>query len=213
VDYKGYRALKSYISNGKQVGELQLNDKVFGAEVNKSLMHEVVVMHLARQRVGTAATKTRSMVRGGGRKPWRQKGTGRARQGSIRAPQWRKGGIVFGPQPRDFSYTMPKKARRAALCSALSAKVQSNNLIVLDDWQIDAPKTKEVVKVLKNLNLDGKKALIVTADNDAVMYKSARNIEKVAAMEARNLNTYEVLNYETLIMTKDAVAKVEEVLS
>jgi large subunit ribosomal protein L4 len=153
------------------------------------------------------------MVRGGGRKPWRQKGTGRARQGSIRAPQWRKGGIVFGPQPRDFSYTMPKKARRAALCSALSAKVQSNNLIVLDDWQIDAPKTKEVVKVLKNLNLDGKKALIVTADNDAVMYKSARNIEKVAAMEARNLNTYEVLNYETLIMTKDAVAKVEEVLS
>ncbi|HOA90461.1 MAG: 50S ribosomal protein L4 [Bacillota bacterium] len=202
-----------YDTNGKQVGELQLNDKVFGAEVNKSLMHEVVVMHLARQRVGTAATKTRSMVRGGGRKPWRQKGTGRARQGSIRAPQWRKGGIVFGPQPRDFSYTMPKKARRAALCSALSAKVQSNNLIVLDDWQIDAPKTKEVVKVLKNLNLDGKKALIVTADNDAVMYKSARNIEKVAAMEARNLNTYEVLNYETLIMTKDAVAKVEEVLS
>ena len=145
-----------YDTNGKQVGELQLNDKVFGAEVNKSLMHEVVVMHLARQRVGTAATKTRSMVRGGGRKPWRQKGTGRARQGSIRAPQWRKGGIVFGPQPRDFSYTMPKKARRAALCSALSAKVQSNNLIVLDDWQIDAPKTKEVVKVLKNLNLDGK---------------------------------------------------------
>lgn len=202
-----------YDTNGKQVGELQLNDKVFGAEVNKSLMHEVVVMHLARQRVGTAATKTRSMVRGGGRKPWRQKGTGRARQGSIRAPQWRKGGIVFGPQPRDFSYTMPKKARRAALCSALSAKVQSNNLIVLDDWQIDAPKTKEVVKVLKNLDLDGKKALIVTADNDAVMYKSARNIEKVAAMEARNLNTYEVLNYETLIMTKDAVAKVEEVLS
>ena len=202
-----------YDTNGKQVGELQLNDKVFGAEVNKSLMHEVVVMHLARQRVGTAATKTRSMVRGGGRKPWRQKGTGRARQGSIRAPQWRKGGIVFGPQPRDFSYTMPKKARRAALCSALSAKVQSNNLIVLDDWQIDAPKTKEVVKVLKNLNLDGKKALIETADNDAVMYKSARNIEKVAAMEARNLNTYEVLNYETLIMTKDAVAKVEEVLS
>lgn len=202
-----------YDTNGKQVGELQLNDKVFGAEVNKSLMHEVVVMHLARQRVGTAATKTRNMVRGGGRKPWRQKGTGRARQGSIRAPQWRKGGIVFGPQPRDFSYTMPKKARRAALCSALSAKVQSNNLIVLDDWQIDAPKTKEVVKVLKNLNLDGKKALIVTADNDAVMYKSARNIEKVAAMEARNLNTYEVLNYETLIMTKDAVAKVEEVLS
>ena len=202
-----------YDTNGKQVGELQLNDKVFGAEVNKSLMHEVVVMHLARQRVGTAATKTRSMVRGGGRKAWRQKGTGRARQGSIRAPQWRKGGIVFGPQPRDFSYTMPKKARRAALCSALSAKVQSNNLIVLDDWQIDAPKTKEVVKVLKNLNLDGKKALIVTADNDAVMYKSARNIEKVAAMEARNLNTYEVLNYETLIMTKDAVAKVEEVLS
>ncbi|NLU54698.1 MAG: 50S ribosomal protein L4 [Firmicutes bacterium] len=202
-----------YDTNGKQVGELQLNDKVFGAKVNKSLMHEVVVMHLARQRVGTAATKTRSMVRGGGRKPWRQKGTGRARQGSIRAPQWRKGGIVFGPQPRDFSYTMPKKARRAALCSALSAKVQSNNLIVLDDWQIDAPKTKEVVKVLKNLNLDGKKALIVTADNDAVMYKSARNIEKVAAMEARNLNTYEVLNYETLIMTKDAVAKVEEVLS
>lgn len=202
-----------YDTNGKQVGELQLNDKVFGAVVNKSLMHEVVVMHLARQRVGTAATKTRSMVRGGGRKPWRQKGTGRARQGSIRAPQWRKGGIVFGPQPRDFSYTMPKKARRAALCSALSAKVQSNNLIVLDDWQIDAPKTKEVVKVLKNLNLDGKKALIVTADNDAVMYKSARNIEKVAAMEARNLNTYEVLNYETLIMTKDAVAKVEEVLS
>lgn len=202
-----------YNIEGKKVGTLELNDAVFGVEINQHLVHMAVVQQLANKRQGTQSAKTRAEVSGGGRKPWRQKGTGRARQGSIRAPQWRKGGIVFGPQPRDFSYTMPKKARRAALCSALSAKVQSNNLIVLDDWQIDAPKTKEVVKVLKNLNLDGKKALIVTADNDAVMYKSARNIEKVAAMEARNLNTYEVLNYETLIMTKDAVAKVEEVLS
>ncbi|MDD2430741.1 MAG: 50S ribosomal protein L4 [Firmicutes bacterium] len=197
---------------GKQVGELQISDKVFGAEINPTLMHEAVVMYLARQRVGTAATKTRSMVRGGGRKPWRQKGTGRARQGSIRAPQWRKGGIVFGPSPRDYSYKMPKKAKKAALCSALSVKAQNQKIIVLDNWQIDTPKTKEVVNVLKNLKLDGNKALIVTAENNPVIYKSARNIPNVATIEAQNLNTYEVLNYETLIMTKDAVAKVEEVL-
>lgn len=197
---------------GKQVGELQISDKVFGAEINPTLMHEAVVMYLARQRVGTAATKTRSMVRGGGRKPWRQKGTGRARQGSIRAPQWRKGGIVFGPSPRDYSYKMPKKAKKAALCSALSVKAQNQKIIVLDNWQIDTPKTKEAVNVLKNLKLDGNKALIVTAENNPVIYKSARNIPNVATIEAQNLNTYEVLNYETLIMTKDAVAKVEEVL-
>lgn len=198
---------------GQQVGELQLNETVFGAEVNPELMHEAVVMYLARQRTGTAATKTRGLVRGGGRKPWRQKGTGRARQGSIRAPQWKGGGVVFGPTPRDFSYSMPKKARRAALCSALSAKAKNQNIIVLDNWQLDTPKTKDVVEVLKNLNIADKKALIVTADGDLNIYKSARNIPKVSATAAQNLNTYEVLNYETLIMTKDAVAKVEEVLA
>lgn len=198
---------------GREVGQLELSDKVFGAKVNPVLMHEAVVMYLARQRVGTAATKTRGLVRGGGRKPWRQKGTGRARQGSIRAPQWVGGGTVFGPLPRDYGYTMPKKARRAALCSALSAKVENQNIIVLDDWQLDTPKTKEVLEVLKNLQVADKKALIVTADNNQILYKSARNIPSVSTTIAQNLNTYEVLNYDTLIMTKDAVAKVEEVLA
>ncbi len=198
---------------GREVGQLELSNKVFGAKVNPVLMHEAVVMYLARQRVGTAATKTRGLVRGGGRKPWRQKGTGRARQGSIRAPQWVGGGTVFGPLPRDYGYTMPKKARRAALCSALSAKVENQNIIVLDNWQLDTPKTKEVMDVLKNLNVAGKKALIVTADNNQILYKSARNIPSVSTIIAQNLNTYEVVNYDTLIMTKDAVAKVEEVLA
>ncbi|HHY20132.1 MAG TPA: 50S ribosomal protein L4 [Firmicutes bacterium] len=199
--------------NGQQVGQLELSDKVFGAEIKPHLMHDAVAMYLARQRVGTAATKTRGMVRGGGRKPWRQKGTGRARQGSIRAPQWKGGGVVFGPTPRDYSYSMPKKARRAALCSALSAKAQNQNIIVLDNWQIDTPKTKEVVEVLENLSVADKKILIVTADNNVVLYKSARNIPTVGTIAAQNLNTYEVLNYDTLVMTKDAVSKVEEVLA
>jgi large subunit ribosomal protein L4 len=197
---------------GKQVGQLDLSDRVFAAEINPHLMHEAVTMYLARQRVGTAATKTRTMVRGGGRKPWRQKGTGRARQGSIRAPQWKGGGVVFGPLPRDYSYSMPKKARRAALRSALSAKTQNQGIIVLENWQVDAPKTKHVVEVLKNLSVAGKKILIVTGDSDILLYKSARNIPSVGTIAAQDLNTYEVLKNDILVMTKDAVAKVEEVL-
>lgn len=197
---------------GKQVGQLDLSDRVFAAEIKPHLMHEAVTMYLARQRVGTAATKTRTMVRGGGRKPWRQKGTGRARQGSIRAPQWKGGGVVFGPLPRDYSYSMPKKARRAALRSALSAKTQNQGIIVLDSWQVDAPKTKHVVEVLKNLSVAGKKILIVTGDSNILLYKSARNIPSVGTIAAQDLNTYEVLKNDILVMTKDAVAKVEEVL-
>ncbi|HEY8346867.1 MAG TPA: 50S ribosomal protein L4 [Symbiobacteriaceae bacterium] len=201
-----------YNKEGATVGEITLSDAVFGAEVNVGLMHEAVQMYLANQRQGTADTKTRAEVSGGGRKPWRQKGTGRARQGSIRAPHWRHGGIVFGPHPRDYGWRMPKKARRAALRSALSAKVAAGDLIVLDELQMEKPKTKEIVALLKNLNASSK-AFIVTADYDPVVYLSARNIPGVNVNEARNLNVYDVLNAGKLVMTRDAVAKVEEVLA
>jgi len=201
-----------YNKEGATVGEITLSDAVFGAEVNVGLMHEAVQMYLANQRQGTADTKTRAEVSGGGKKPWRQKGTGRARQGSTRAPHWRHGGIVFGPHPRKYGWSMPKKARRAALRSALSAKVAAGDLIVLDELQMEAPKTKEIVTLLKNLNATSK-AFIVTAEQDINVYKSARNIPGVNANGARNLNVYEVLNAGKLVMTRDAVAKVEEVLA
>jgi len=201
-----------YNKEGATVGEITLSDAVFGAEVNVGLMHEAAQMYLANQRQGTADTKTRAEVSGGGKKPWRQKGTGRARQGSTRAPHWRHGGIVFGPHPRKYGWSMPKKARRAALRSALSAKVAAGDLIVLDELQMEAPKTKEIVTLLKNLNATSK-AFIVTAEQDINVYKSARNIPGVNANGARNLNVYEVLNAGKLVMTRDAVAKVEEVLA
>lgn len=200
-----------YNKEGATVGEISLSDAIFGAEVNPGLMHEVVQMYLANQRQGTSDTKTRAEVSGGGRKPWRQKGTGRARQGSTRSPQWRHGGIVFGPHPRSFGWTMPKKARRVALRSALSAKLAAGDIIVLDSFELEAPKTKEVVALLNNLKAESK-AFIVTAEPNQVIYKSARNIPGVNVNGARNLNVYEVLYAGKLIITKDAVAKVEEVL-
>ncbi len=200
-----------YNREGATVGEITLSDAVFGAEVNQGLLHEVVQMYLANQRQGTSDTKTRSEVSGGGKKPWRQKGTGRARQGSTRAPHWRHGGVAFGPHPREFGWTMPKKARRAALRQALSAKVAAGDVIVLDSFDLAAPKTAEVATLLTKLNA-AKKAFIVTGEQNVNVYKSARNIPGVNSNSARNLNVYEVLNGGKLVLTKDAVAKVEEVL-
>lgn len=199
-----------YNREGATVGEITLSDAVFGAEVNNGLLHEVVQMYLANQRQGTSDTKTRAEVRGGGRKPWRQKGTGRARQGSIRSPQWRKGGVAFGPHPRDYGWTMPKKARRAALRQALSAKFAAGDLIVVESFELEAPKTKDVVALLTAINAP-KKAYIVTGAESVNIYKSARNIPGVLSNAARNLNVYEVLNAGKLVMTREAVAKVEEV--
>lgn len=197
---------------GNQVGEIELNDAVFGIEPNESVVHEAVVMQMASWRQGTHCTKSRGEVRGGGRKPWKQKGTGRARVGTIRSPLWRGGAIVFGPKPRSYSYSIPKKKRRLALKSVLSSKVMDNDIIVLDTLNFDAPKTKEMVKVLDALNVD-KKALIVTADLDENVAKSARNIEGMTPVAASGINVYDLLNHNKLIITKDAIAKVEEVLA
>lgn len=202
-----------YNRQGETVGEIELNDNIFATEVNESLIHDVVVMYQANQRVGTASTKTRAMVRGGGRKPWRQKGTGRARVGTIRSPLWRGGGIIFGPAPRDFSYTMPKKARRQALRSALSAKVIGNQLIVLDELRMDKPKTKELVEVLRNLGIAEDKTLVVLPEGNYNVVLSANNLPKVDAADAASLNVYEVVNHAKLVLTKDALAKIEEVLA
>ncbi|NLJ86247.1 MAG: 50S ribosomal protein L4 [Firmicutes bacterium] len=201
-----------YDMQGQSVGELELSDKVFAATINESLMHQAVVMYLANQRRGTAATKTRAAVRGGGRKPWRQKGTGRARHGSIRSPIWVGGGVAFGPQPRNYRLSMPKKARRQALRSALSSKVASGELIVLDDLQFNEPKTRNMMGVLRNLEVEGK-ALVVTGDGARNVYLSARNIPGVTTSRAIDLNVYGVLNNNRLIMTKEAVKAIEEVLS
>lgn len=201
-----------YNVQGSQVGEIELNDAVFGIEPNESVVHEAVVMQMASWRRGTHCTKSRGEVRGGGRKPWKQKGTGRARVGTIRSPLWRGGAIVFGPKPRSYSYSIPKKKRRLALKSVLSSKVMDNDIIVLDALNFDAPKTKEMVKVLDALNVD-KKALIVTADLDENVAKSARNIKGMTPVAASGINVYDLLNHNKLIITKDAIAKVEEVLA
>ena len=195
---------------GKQVGELELNDAIFGVEINQDLMHKVVLSQLANARQGTVATKSRGFVSGGGRKPWRQKGTGRARQGSIRSPQWVGGGVVFGPQPRDYSYRLPKKARRAALKSALSAKAAAGNIVVLDQLKVDEPKTKVMANMLKAL--DVKKPLVVTAEWDKNVELSTRNIPGAVVAKSVGLNVYDILNSQKLVMTKDAVTKLEEVL-
>ncbi len=194
---------------GNKVADMELNDSVFAAEVNEYALHQVVVALLANKRQGTQSTKTRSEVRGGGAKPWRQKGTGRARQGSIRSPQWIKGGIVFAPKPRDYRMSVPKSMRKVAMKSALTTKVQDEQMIVLDELNFDAPKTKNVVAMLNALN--AKKALIVTAESNEAVYKSARNIEGVNIIPANNINVYDLLKYEKLIITKDAVSKIEEV--
>jgi len=195
---------------GKQVGEVELSDNVFGAEVRPDIMHQVVKNYLINQRVGSASTLTRAEVAGGGRKPWRQKGTGRARHGSIRSPLWRKGGIVFGPKPRSFKSSLPKKLRKLALKSALSAKVEDSELILLDELAMEAPKTKEMVNILHNLKANTK-SLIVLAGKDEAVEKSARNLPGVKAVNVNVLNVYDILNHDNLIMTKAAAQRVEEV--
>ena len=199
-----------YNISGKQVGEIELNENIFGVDVNVEAMQQVVKMYLANQRQGTQSALTRAEVRGGGIKPWRQKGTGRARHGSIRSPQWKKGGIVFAPKPRSYRYTVPKKIKRIAMKSALSSKVNENSIVVIEELNFDAPKTKQVVSLLENLKIDSK-ALIVLADSNENVVKSARNIEGVKATFVNTLNVYDILKYDKFVITKDAVKKVEEV--
>jgi large subunit ribosomal protein L4 len=198
---------------GSKTGEMELNDNVFGVEVNEALLHQAVVMQLANQRLGTAATKTRGLVRGGGKKPWRQKGTGRARAGSTRSPIWVGGGTVFGPQPRSYAFSMPRKARRSALKSALSAKVQAGELLVMEDINFSEAKTKSVVKMLNDLKVNESKALIITADTNENVEKSSRNIPGVKSITSQGLNVYDLLYHDKVLITKDAVSKVEEVLA
>lgn len=201
-----------YNQSGSEVGEIELADSVFGIEPNRTVLHDAVVMQQASLRQGTHKTKGRSEVRGGGRKPWRQKGTGRARQGSIRSPQWVGGGVVFGPTPRSYKYDLPKKVRRLAIKSALSSKVQADEMIVVDELSFEAPKTKEMAQVLSNLSVD-RKALIVTADYNETVALSARNIPGVTFVTAEGVNVLDVLKHDKLIMTKEAVEKVEEVFA
>ncbi|HBT46524.1 MAG TPA: 50S ribosomal protein L4 [Peptococcaceae bacterium] len=202
-----------YNTQGQQVGEMELDDRVFGIEVNEAALHEAVLAQLAARRRGTADTKTRSEVRGGGRKPWRQKGTGRARAGTIRSPLWRGGAVVFGPHPRDFGYKLPKKVRRLALRSALSAKVREGNLIVLEGLSLPRPRTKDMVGILKALQVGEDKALIVTADKDRNVELSARNIPGVTPLPSQNINVYDILAHNKLVITRDAVERVQEVLA
>ena len=198
-----------YNMEGNEVGTLELNDAVFGVEVNEHLVHLAVVQQLANNRQGTQKAKTRAEVSGGGKKPWRQKGTGHARQGSTRAPQWTGGGTVFAPVPRDYSFKMNKKEKRAALKSALTSRVQENKLIVLDELKLDAIKTKNFQKVLDNLKVS--KALVVLNDNDQNVVLSARNIPEVKTAQINTLNVFDDLKYNTVVVTKAAVAKIEEV--
>ena len=194
---------------GKEVGTIELNDAVFGVEVNEHLLHMAVVQHLANKRQGTQKAKTRSEVRGGGKKPWRQKGTGHARQGSTRAPQWTGGGVVFAPVPRDYSFKMNKKEKRGALKSALTSRVNENKLIVVDELKLDAIKTKDFVTVMNNLKAD--KALVVLDGENQNVVLSARNIPDVQTASVNTINVYDILKYNTLVLTKEAVAKIEEV--
>ncbi len=197
---------------GKQVGEIELSDAVFGVEINEAVVHDVVKNHLANCRQGTQSALTRAEVSGGGIKPWRQKGTGRARQGSIRAPQWYHGGIVFAPKPRDYSYTLNKKVKRLALKSVLTAKAQEENLVVIDAIKMDEIKTKTFKQFLQAVNADCK-ALVVTAENDAIVVKSAANIPGIVVTFANLINVYDVLNAKKLVVDKAALAKIEEVFA
>ena len=205
---------KVYDMKGAEAGTIELNDGIFAVPVNPIVIHEAVKQYLANQRQGTQSTLTRTEVRGGGRKPWRQKGTGRARQGSIRAPQWTHGGVALGPKPRSYRITMNKKAKRLALRSAFSSKVAAEEFIVVDSLAFDAPKTKKMVEVLAALNAAGKKALIVVdakSDANDIVISSARNIEGVKTLYVNTLNVYDIIKHDVLIMTKDAVNKTEEV--
>jgi large subunit ribosomal protein L4 len=201
-----------YNTQGEEVGEIELADAIFAVKVNEAAMHQAVLTYLANRRLGTADTKVRTEVRGGGRKPWRQKGTGRARHGSIRSPLWKGGGVVFGPHPRSYRMALPKKIRRLALKSALTSKVSNGSLIVLDQLAMEAPRTKDMVRVLGNLNT-GRKVLIITEAPQENIIKSARNIPGVKTLNATELNVYDILNTDNLVITRQAVARVEEVFA
>lgn len=200
-----------YNMEGAKVGTMEVSETVFAAEVNKAVLHQVVTNYLANQRQGTQSTKTRTEVRGGGIKPWRQKGTGRARQGSIRAPQWTGGGVALGPKPRDYRYSINKKIKKIALKSALSAKYEAYEIFVIEDLKMDEIKTAKIAKMLKALDINTK-ALIVTAECDENIYKSARNIKGVTPTYVGTLNTYEILKHDKFVVSKEAIAKIEEVL-
>ena len=203
-----------YDITGNATGEeIDLNDSVFAVEMNEAVVHQAVVMQMASWRHGTAATKTRAMVRGGGRKPWRQKGTGRARAGSIRSPLWVGGGVTFGPQPRSYKKAMPRKARRLAIRCALSAKLSSGEMVVVDGMTFAAPKTKDAIKLLSGFDAGTQKALLITNGMDENVEKSTRNIPGVKALSNSFLNVYDLLNAQKVLLAKDAVAKIEEVLS
>lgn len=201
----------TYNQSGVKVGEIQLNDAVFGVEVNEAVMHQAVVRQLSNERLGTHATKTRGMVRGGGRKPWKQKGTGRARAGSSRSPIWIGGGTTFGPQPRSYYKAMPRKARCLAVKSALSDKVNNSELYVLEEITLAAPKTKEVLNIINSFNVGDAKVLFIT-EGDVNVERSARNIQGVKALACEGMNIFDLLHYDKLFITKGAVAKIEEVL-
>ncbi len=198
-----------YNMEGKEVGSLELNDNVFAAPINEHLVHMAVVSQLANKRQGTQSAKTRAEVRGGGKKPWKQKGTGHARQGSTRSPQWTGGGVVFAPKPRDYSFKMNKKEKAAAIRSALTSRVMESKLLVLDELKFDSVKTKKMVAVLNNLKVN--KALVVIAEKDENVLLSARNIPAVRTSFSNTINVYDILKYDTVVITKDAVAKLEEV--
>ncbi|WP_455721795.1 50S ribosomal protein L4 [Agathobacter sp.] len=198
-----------YNMEGKEVDKIELNDSIFGVEINEHLVHMAVLQQLANKRQGTQKAKTRSEVRGGGRKPWRQKGTGHARQGSTRSPQWTGGGVVFAPTPRDYSFKLNKKEKRAALKSALTSRVAENKFVVVDELKMDEIKTKKFVEVLKNLNVE--KALVVLNDMDEKVIASAANIPTVKTAQTNELNVFDVLKYDTVVVTKAAVATIEEV--
>ncbi|MBR4903050.1 MAG: 50S ribosomal protein L4 [Selenomonadaceae bacterium] len=200
-----------YDMTNNKVGDIELSEEIFGVEINEGLVHQAVVMQMASWRLGTHSTKTRADVRGGGKKPWRQKGTGRARAGSRRSPLWRGGGTIFGPHPRDYSFSMPRKQRRLALKCVLTDKVNEGNLIVLDNLNFDEPKTKKFVEFQKTFGVDGCKSLFITAELIDNVTRSSNNLQNAKAIAALQLNVYDILNSEKLFLTKDAVAKIEEV--
>lgn len=199
-----------YNITGQQIGDIELSENIFGAKINEHVLYEIVKNQLANKRQGTQSAKTRSEVRGGGRKPWRQKGTGRARHGSIRSPIWTGGGVTFAPKPRDYSYKLPKKVRKLGMKCALSSKVIDNNIIVLDDLKFEQPKTKDMISILNNIK-SNKKALIVMSEKDENVIKSAKNIQGIHTTLVNTLNVYDILRYDSFIITKSALEKVEEV--
>ncbi|KRM93155.1 50S ribosomal protein L4 [Lentilactobacillus senioris] len=201
-----------YKQDGSQNGTIALNDEIFGIEPNEHVVFDTILMQRASMRQGTHAVKNRSAVRGGGKKPWRQKGTGRARQGSIRSPQWRGGGVVFGPTPRSYAYHLPRKVTRLAMKSVLSAKVADDKLVMIDSLAFDAPKTKEFANMLNALNADTKTLVVLENDNDNAI-RSARNLENVKVIDAKEVNVLDVANYDKVVMTKTALSQVEEVLA